>query len=159
MSNNTCIRRAQEKDIPFIDSLLFQVLEVHAKLRPDIFIPGTKKYTDDELKEIIADDSRPIFVYQDGDTVVGYAFCICKETKGVPNLFDSKEIYIDDICVDESARGRHIATALYEHVVEFARAAGFDKITLNVWEGNDSARKFYEKMGMKPLKTVMEGKV
>lgn len=153
------IRRAEQRDIPAINSLLCQVLMVHAKLRPDIFIPGTKKYTDEELIEIINDDTRPIFVYQEGDEVIGYAFCILKETKGVVNIYDNKEVYIDDICIDEAHRGKHVASALYEYVVDFAEREGFDKITLNVWEGNDAARKFYEKMGMKPLKTVMEALV
>lgn len=153
------IRRAEDRDLNSINSLLYQVLEVHANLFPEIFIPGTKKYRDEELLEIIHDDLRPIFVYEEEGEVVGYAFCIVREIKGLPNLFDSRELYIDDLCVDEKCRGKHIATKLYEHVVEYAGKEGFDKIVLNVWEGNDSARRFYEKMGMRPLKTVMEQKL
>ena len=43
------IRRAQEKDIPRLIELLEQVLLIHADIRPDIFIPGTTKYTNEEL--------------------------------------------------------------------------------------------------------------
>ena len=43
------IRRAEEKDIPRIIELLKQVLQIHADIRPDIFISGTTKYTTDEL--------------------------------------------------------------------------------------------------------------
>ena len=39
------IRDAKEKDIPRILELLKQVLQIHADIRPDIFIPGTTKYT------------------------------------------------------------------------------------------------------------------
>lgn len=46
------IRRANEKDIPRIIDLLGQVLQIHAEIRPDIFIPGTTKYTDEELLEM-----------------------------------------------------------------------------------------------------------
>lgn len=45
------IRRAQVKDIPAIMKLLSQVLEIHASIRPDIFIPGTTKYTVEELTQ------------------------------------------------------------------------------------------------------------
>ena len=38
------IRRANEKDIPRLVELLEQVLQIHADIRPDIFIPGTTKY-------------------------------------------------------------------------------------------------------------------
>ena len=49
------IRRANEKDIPRLIELLEQVLQIHADIRPDIFIPGTTKYTEDELKEMLKD--------------------------------------------------------------------------------------------------------
>lgn len=151
------IRRAQEKDLGRVNDLLFQVLEVHADGRPDIFIHGTKKYSDQELLEIFKDDARPVFVYQDQDGVVqGYAFCVFEETKSAANLRDEKRLYIDDICVDQNCRGQKIATRLFEHVTEFAKQQGCRRITLNVWEVNPGARKFYESMGMKPLKTVME---
>ena len=39
------IRKAEEKDIPRLLALLGQVLQIHAEIRPDIFIPGTTKYT------------------------------------------------------------------------------------------------------------------
>ena len=39
------VRRAEIKDIDKVSMLLSEVLELHAKLRPDIFISGTTKYT------------------------------------------------------------------------------------------------------------------
>ena len=47
------IRRAQIKDIDKINDLLSQVLEIHADIRPDLFIHGTTKYTRDELLKLI----------------------------------------------------------------------------------------------------------
>ena len=70
------IRRAQEKDIPRLIELLEQVLQIHADIRPDIFIPGTTKYTNEELVKMIKDDTNPIYVAADDDDVcMGYAFC------------------------------------------------------------------------------------
>lgn len=151
------IRRAKAGDLNRVNDLLHQVLEVHADGRPDIFIHGSKKYTDIEILDIFGDDNTPVFVYTDlAGVVQGYAFCKFEETKGVANLHDMLTLYIDDICVDEKCRGQHIATELYEHVVKFAKESGCYRITLNVWDMNPTARKFYEAMGMKPLKTTME---
>ena len=151
------IRRAKAFDLNRVNDLLHQVLEVHAAGRPDIFISGTKKYTDIEILDIFGDDKTPVFVYtDDNDVVQGYAFCILEETKGVVNMHDMLTLYIDDICVDEKCRGQHIATKLYEHVVKYAKEIGCYRITLNVWDINPGAMKFYEAMGMKPLKTTME---
>lgn len=151
------IRRAIEKDIPKLKELLGQVLELHASIRPDIFIPGTTKYRDDELAEMVKDDQKPIYVAADEeDRVIGYAFCALKEQPFSNNMIPFTSIYIDDLCVDESARGKHVGQALFEYVKEEAKRLGCYEVTLNVWEGNDSARHFYEKMGMRVKETNME---
>ena len=149
------IRRAENKDIPQILELLHQVNMVHYNLRPDLFKPHTTKYDEQELEALLCDESRPVFVYDDG-RVLGHAFCQLTEVSGHKLLQDAKTLYIDDICVDERARGRHVGKALYEYVCDYARALGCYNITLNVWEGNTPARRFYESMGMKVQKTGME---
>lgn len=151
------IRRAEHKDLERVNDLLRQVLEVHASGRPDIFIKGSKKYTDEELLAIFENDLTPVFVAEDEtDGVVGYAFLIVKETEGSHILQNRRELYIDDLCVDEKCRGKHIGTELFRFVEAKAKAEGFDSVTLNVWSLNESAMKFYEKCGFTPLKTVME---
>ena len=147
------IRRAEEADMPRIEELLRQVNLVHHKGRPDLFKYGARKYTDEELRVLIHDDSRPIFVALDGaGTVQGYAFCIFQQYVN----HNIKTLYIDDLCVDEACRGQHIGTALYRHVLDFARASGCYNVTLNVWSLNESAMKFYQAQGLRPQKVGME---
>ena len=154
------IRRAQRKDIPVLNDLLCQVLNVHNEGRPDIFRLGNKKYNDAELSAIIADNNTPIFVAVDeAEKLLGYAFCIYEEVKDNASLCDRKTVYIDDLCVDAALRGQHIGTALYEHVLAEAKREGCVAVTLNVWCLNEGAMRFYEKLGMKPLKVVMEHKL
>ena len=151
------IRRTNAGDMPKINDLLRQVLNVHHKGRPDIFKAGAKKYTDEELAAIIADDTRPIFVATDeDDRVLGYAFCVFIQHLNNNILTDIKTLYIDDLCVDESRRGEHIGRALYDYTVAFARESGCYNLTLNVWSCNKSAMKFYEKCGLLPQKVGME---
>ena len=151
------IRRAGEKDLDMVLKLLSEVLEIHAKIRPDIFISGTTKYNREELKAIFRDETTPVYVAVDEkDQVMGYAFCMIKNQPKSDNLVPYRSIYIDDLCVDESWRGHHVGEALFDFVREEARRMGCYEITLNVWEGNDSARKFYDRMGLKPQKTQME---
>ncbi len=151
------IRRACNADIPDVDRLLFQVNQLHHEGRPDLFKSGGRKYTDEQLKTIFADDSRPVFVAADEQGhVLGYAFCMFQQHVGDNILTDVKSLYIDDLCVDEQCRGQHIGRALYNHVVAFARASGCYNVTLNVWSCNTSAQAFYEKCGLKPQKTGME---
>lgn len=151
------IRRAEERDMDGINSLLCQVLMVHHNGRPDLFKSGAKKYTDEELREILKDDTRPVFVGVDeAEAVMGYAFCMFQQHVGNNILTDVKTLYIDDLCVDESIRGQHIGRQLYEYVVDFARNSGCYNVTLNVWACNEGARMFYEKCGLVPQKIGME---
>lgn len=150
------IRRAQEKDLPCVEKLLSQVLEIHASLRPDLFVSGTRKYHSEELLDIFKDDMRPVFVAESEGNILGYCFCIHEETKSAFFMSDKKTLYIDDLCVDEAARGKHVGQALYEYVVNYAREAGYDNLLLNVWEGNENAMSFYKKMGFFIRKTTME---
>lgn len=151
------IRRAEEKDIPKVMDLLSQVLEVHAVIRPDLFISGTRKYTAEELLGIFQDDSRPVFVAEDSDEEVrGYCFCVMESVTGSNNLRDSKTLYIDDLCVDEHFRGQHVGKVLCDYVTAYARKQGCYDVTLNVWEGNEKALGFYQKMGFGVRKTYME---
>lgn len=112
------IRRANEKDIPRLVELLEQVLQIHADIRPDIFIPGTTKYTNDE--------------------------------------FTITSLFFDDLCVDAKTRGQHVGESLFEYVKSEAKRLGCYEVTLNVWSGNTSAEKFYEKMGLKTKERQME---
>ena len=160
------VRRASIKDIGRIIELLHQVNMVHYLIRPDLFKPNTTKYNEQELETLLNDERKPIFVYDDEDgqhvgergsgKILGHAFCLIKEVRDDKLLQDIKTLYVDDICVDEKARGKHIGKALYEYVRDYAISIGCNNITLNVWEGNEAALSFYRNMGMKVQKTTME---
>lgn len=151
------IRRGLISDMPGINKLLNQVLMVHHNGRPDLFKANVKKYTDEELANIIEDETKPIFVAVDeNEEVLGYAFCVFQQHINNNILTDIKTLYIDDLCVDEDKRGMHIGKTLYDYVVEFAKTEKCYNITLNVWSCNESAMKFYESCGLVPQKVGME---
>lgn len=150
------VRRAEDRDAEKVMKLLGEVLELHAKLRPDIFIPGSTKYTREELHGIFRNEDTPVFVAaDDSGEVAGYAFCVMKQPPFSTNMKPMKTLYIDDLCVDEGCRGQNVGTILFDYVKQFAREQGCYDITLNVWEGNN-AREFYDKMGMFVKETQME---
>ena len=156
MEETKMIRRATNKDIPKIIDLLEQVCLVHHNGRPDIFKVGTK-YSAEELKSILKDETRPILVsVDDSDNVQGYCFCIYQQHKDNSVLTDIKTLYIDDLCVDENLRGKHIGKELYESAVKLAKDTDCYNLTLNVWSCNESALKFYKSLGLLPQKIGME---
>lgn len=150
------VRRAVEGDIPALMRLLVQVNMVHHNGRPDLFKGPTTKYTEDELRALLQDDATPVFVCAGADgAVLGHGFCVLQHSGG--QLMEEHDtLYIDDICVDEAARGRGVGRALYEHILGYARAIGCYNVTLNVWSCNPGAMAFYKKLGLKPYKVGME---
>lgn len=157
MKEGCQIRRAEERDIPGIMELLVQVDMVHHRIRPDLFNGPSTKYTPEELKAVIADAETPVFVCtDDSGKVLGHSFCVFQQHVGHNILTDVKTLYIDDLCVDEKQRGKHIGKALYDYAVAFARACGCYNVTLNVWAGNDSALRFYQRQGLSVQKYGME---
>ena len=153
------IRFATCADITGILRLLYQVGDVHHQIRPDIFRPGALKYDESALQTLLEDKSRPIFVAVEGDALLGYCFCVLKDYRGSGVQTDRVEVYIDDLCVEETCRGQGVATALYRYVTNWAKELGCAFISLNVWCGNDSAMAVYEKMGMTPRHIMMELKI
>ena len=151
------IRKATPGDIPSLLRLLSQVLDVHHKGRPDLFKGGAVKYTAEELRTLLADPMRPVFVSENEDGyITGYCFGVFQQHLDNNILTDIKTLYIDDLCIDETCRGQHIGTALYNYMKDFAKAEGCYNVTLNVWALNEGAIDFYKALGMKTQKIGME---
>ena len=154
MSNT--VRRAEDRDIPAIMGLLKQVNQIHYDGRPDLFKLSTK-YTENELRTIMDNDQTPVFVCTDSDgRALGHGFCVLQRPENTRLLRDILTLYIDDICVDETARGQHVGRMIYEQIIAYARQCGCYNVTLNVWSCNPGAMKFYENLGLVPYKISME---
>jgi ribosomal protein S18 acetylase RimI-like enzyme len=149
------IRKAEPQDIPVICRLLEQVLKVHHTGRPDLFRATGKKYDEIALQDMLKCPENPIFVYVEDGAVLGYIMCQEHLQSGAA-LVPIKTLYIDDLCVDEAARGKGIGKKLFHYAKDYAAQNGFYNVTLHVWEANPAARKFYDSLGLKPQYTSLE---
>ena len=150
------IRFAKGQDVPGIIKLLRQVGRVHHEGRPDLFRCNAQKYGPSQVMDMLGKTDTPIFVAVENDKVLGYGFCIMEHYQQHSVMCDRTTLYIDDICVLEECRGKHVGTAIYNEILRYAKYRGCYNVTLNVWSCNESAMKFYESLGMKPQKVGME---
>ena len=152
------IRLAKKEDIPRLQELLEQILIVHHQARPDIFKAEGSKFTDKELEAVIGDTNKPVFVYEDENgMILGHLFLIIKEvSENDGPQKPVKTLFIDDLCVDEKARGQKLGEILYQFALNYAKQLGCYNLTLHVWDDNKGALRFYERLGMKPRYTEME---
>ncbi len=160
MKNEITIRPASASDAPRIAELLLSIAELHAKICPDIFILGnTAKYDEAAVIDLINDENNVIFAAAAEDTVVGYSIAQLKTSPKNPIMRERSIYYIDDLCVDERYQHRGIGRALMDACITDARARGCDAVELNVWENNESAKRFYESYGMKTQRRQLEMKL
>ena len=150
------IRFAKGQDVPGIIKLLRQVGRVHYEGRPDLFRSNAQKYGPSQVLDMLGKSDTPIFVAVEGEQVLGYGFCIIEQFHQHSVMKDRTTLYIDDLCVLDECRGKHIGTAIYQKILEYAKWRGCYNVTLNVWSCNESAMKFYESLGLKPQKVGME---
>ena len=150
------IRFAKAQDVPGIIKLLQQVGRVHHEGRPDLFRSNAQKYGPSQVLDILGKSDTPIFVAVEDDKVLGYGFCIMETYHQHSVMNDRITLYIDDLCVLEECRGKHIGTAIYNEISRYAKYRGCYNVTLTVWSCNESAMKCYESLGLKPQKVGME---
>ena len=150
------IRFAKGQDVPGIIKLLQQVGRVHHEGRPDLFRSNAQKYGPSQVLEMLGKSDTPIFVAVEGEQVLGYGFCMIEQYQQHSVMNDRITLYIDDLCVLEECRGKHVGSAIYKKILEYAKWRGCYNVALNVWSCNEGAMKFYENMGLKPQKVGME---
>ena len=151
------IRIAKESDIDEILGLLEQILEIHHEGRPDLFKAEGSKFTKEELSLMIQNPEEPIFVYEDeSGHVAGHCFCSLHREAESNSMHAVNNLFIHDLCVSETCRGKGIGEQLFRYVEAYAKRAGMDAVTLNVWGFNRQARAFYQKMGMTEQRIIME---
>ena len=152
------IRLAKVEDIPRLQELLEQILIVHHQARPDVFKAKGSKFTDKELEAVIGDENKPVFVYEDETgMILGHLYLMIKEvSENDGPQKPVKTLFIDDLCVEKNARGQKLGEKLYQFALDYAKEQGCYNVTLHVWNDNQGALRFYERLGMTPRYTEME---
>ena len=150
------VRFAKTEDVPGIIALLKQVGQVHHDGRPDIFRAGAQKYGPSQVLAMLDKPGTVILVAAEEEAVLGYCFCFVKTYEKDPVITDHTELYIDDLCIEETCRGQRIGKQLFDAACRYARQRGCHNVTLNVWSCNPGAMEFYRAMGMQPQKIGME---
>lgn len=70
--------------------------------------------------------------------------------------FRDPVFWIDLVFVQAGARGRGIGRALYEDAAHIARASGFEKIVLDVFDENEDSLAFHDRMGFRRVYGIFE---
>ena len=136
------IRTTTEADIPVILDLIQQLAEYERE--PDAVVA-----TEAGLREVLfgAQRSAETLLALESDEPVGFAvyFYNFSTWLGRPGL------YLEDLFVLPSARGKGYGRALLERLAQIAHERGCGRMEWAVLDWNEPAIQFYKKLGAAPM--------
>ena len=153
------IRFAAKEDLENVNILRKQVNDLHTAGKPEIFKKGFSKELSDHIYTIFADPRQKIVVYEIDGAICSFAVINHITKPENPFMYVRDYLDIDEFCVDEAYRRRGLATEMIAFIRDYAKAEGFDRLELNMWEFNRDALDFYEAVGFNTYLRYMEMKL
>ncbi len=153
------IRTMTPLDYEAMDEKMRILHRMHVAARPDQYAETEHVYSRDDFEAIVACEQCIALAAEEEGGMVGICLAAVKEPKALHGNFGNTVAYIEALYVDETARRRGVATALYEETARRAKALGASGLELMVWEFNQPALAFYEALGMKTQRLVLESRL
>lgn len=150
------VRFAEEKDLARVNELRRQVNELHVNGKPDVFKPGFSPQLRDYINVIFSDESQKIVVAERDGVIRGFAVLHHINKPENPFMYERDFLDIDEFAVDENARRQGVAMEMIAFIRDYAKAQGFKRLELNMWEFNRGALAFYEAAGFSTYRRYME---
>lgn len=143
-------------DREVVNTMAREVHAMHVQWRPDIYEMVEELYPQERFLEAIR--SRSLYVAKIDGISVGYVSLKIRDYDW-PGVVKRKVMVIDEICVEETARGQGIGKAIMEDVHALAKAFRCTDLQLGVYPQNDPAVGFYQKCGFTIRSIDMQKKV
>ena len=153
------IRFAAESDLFAVNLLRKEVNDLHVAGKPEIFKPGFSAPLRDYLYEVCHDPEKRVLVADCDGVVAGYAILHAVHRPETPYMFSRHYLDVDEFCVSQNVRRQGIGAALVRFIRDYAKAEGFPRVELNMWEFNQDALAFYEAVGFSTYRRYLELKL
>ncbi len=149
------VRFATADDFESVSRLSTQLAHSHIKGRPDI-LKAASKPNKREFKKSIKKNQFYYTVIENGGEIIGlckWQLSVVRENK---TFSDRTFAMIWEIIIAENYRHKGLGKLLFNKVAELAKDKGATSVELYVWEFNENAQKFYQSIGMKPQRILLE---
>lgn len=145
--NGIHIRSMVASDYDATAALCQELMNLHATGDPSIFAATSPDIADD-FEAWLNEERFVAMVAETDDGVVGVCVGCLLPDKVKEHFIPRRLMRIDDLIVAQGCHHQGIGQKLFESQVEAARVQGIEAISLNVYSFNETARTFYEAMGM-----------
>ena len=147
---------ARLSDRDAINEMAQQVHAMHVAWRPDIYEMTGELYPTERFEAAIRE--RTLYTAKLAGVTVGYVSLKIRNFDW-PGMVKRKVMFVDELCVVETARRQGIGTAMMADVRALAMAFGCTDLQLGVYPQNDEAVAFYQKCGFTIRSIDMQRKV
>ena len=148
------IRVADKNDINNnLLNLYIEGYNMHSEKRVDIIKEKSNEELKKNLIDMLENKDETILVIDYNGIIIGYA-AISQYKNNVTNT-----IWIEQIIIDNKYRNKGYGKELIKEISEFAKKNNCGRIELNCWSFNEDALKFYEKIGFKEQRVILEKEV
>lgn len=131
-----------------ITTLFTEISEAFARLLPQLS-SSVSMPTKEFIEQILCNDNTHLLVAELDNKIVGMLTLV------IVNIPTGRKAWIEDVVVDEAARGLHIGQALVEKAKEVAAEVGAKKIYLTSNPSRKAAHALYGKCGFEEYDTTV----
>ncbi len=111
--------------------------------------PASRVPNQADLQEVIDNKDTFLFIGTENDEIVGTISLV------VYKIPTGNKAWIEDVIVDETARGKGYGRKLMLHAIEFAKSRGISKINLTSNPTRIAANRMYQQLGFEQYITNM----
>ncbi|MFC1682714.1 GNAT family N-acetyltransferase [Candidatus Zixiibacteriota bacterium] len=142
------VRKAAGEDYRGLCAVLREIESLHQRKLPDVFLEHPKPIWPEQfVLDTLSEDNAELFIAESDGRIVGFLRVMIRQTPEFPFLVPRRYAFIDTIVVTETARGCGVGKTLMRRAHQWAVDKKLNQIRLNVWEFNEGAIQFYEKLG------------
>jgi ribosomal protein S18 acetylase RimI-like enzyme len=152
----TAIRQAVAADFDQVAKVFADENRFHAALLPERFQIAEPIMTHEWFDEILTNPHKALLVAECAREIVGLVLVAIRTSPDDPIFRPRRYGYIDEIAVAERYRGQGIGQLLMKEAHIWASEQGASEVELHVWEANQSAIAFYERLGYTAIQRTMK---
>ncbi|MFH1565817.1 MAG: GNAT family N-acetyltransferase [bacterium] len=157
---NIIVRKMDIYDSDKVCKIFAQGDTYHKENLPHIFNNPPKPARNNEFfNQILNSEKATILVAELQDSILGFVFVSIRKVAGDPLLKERSYAVVDNMVVEEKYRNKGLGRILLTEAITWAKIKGITKMELNVWEFNQNAINFYEKLGFETISRKMKKKI
>ena len=142
------IRPALAEDYEGLCQVFAEVDALHREALPHVFRAADGPARSREyISGLLADENAALFVAESVGEITGFVFAFLRQAPDTPLHVPRRYAMIDTLAVKEKCRRAGLGRALMERAEQWGRDHGASEVDLSVWEFNQEAIAFYERLG------------